>query len=271
VGLKYSIVSLLDGIELWNPAFLSNFNFIIHLGANSSTTMEANAESWNVNFSISYKLIDNASSLNIPVIFASSASVYGNEEVDFSERVEGLHPTSFYAFTKLKIDEVIQKYVNGGSKIYSFRFFNVYGGKREQYKGPMSSVIYRWLNIPKNYPIQLFRSYRQDILNGDQKRDFIHILDLCKVIIFTMNLKLNLGGIYNLGSGVATTYNEIANEVANLQGRKIEYKEMPDGIVNQYQYYTCANINKLRNVLGYTAPFITIKEGIQQSYNELTR
>ena len=268
VGLKYKIINL-DIEDLCNTFAFHYYNFVIHLGANSSTTMKEDKDEWGKNYRTSTYLINSCINKQnpIPVIFASSASVYGSEEKDFSERVTGLTPTSFYAFSKLKVDEFIEKL--NSPKIYSLRFFNVYGGKREVYKGPMSSVVHRWLYMPKANNIELFKSYRASIPDGQQKRDFIHISDICKVIKFIIdNVSSDKGGIYNLGTGVATAYSEIASEISILQNRNIVFKDLPFELRNQYQYYTCANINKLRNSLGYKDQFLSIEQGIFQSFKE---
>jgi ADP-L-glycero-D-manno-heptose 6-epimerase len=235
VGLKYR----LRNISIFDICNFRNYDLVVHLGANSSTTMQENKEEWRKNYQESVDLIDICANgqKQVPIIFASSASVYGSEEKDFSERVFGLSPTSFYAFSKLKVDEYIEKL--NCPKVYSLRFFNVYGGKREMYKGPMSSVVHRWLSMRKEKDIELFKSYRSDIPNGEQKRDFIHISDICKVIKFIIdNASNDKGGIYNLGTGVATSYNQIANEIATIQNRHIVFKELPFELQNQYQYFS---------------------------------
>lgn len=278
VGLKYQILNnFLESIDDFYT-YLKEFNLVIHLGANSSTTMSPVSEAWNKNFTYSTMLIQAANALKIPIIFASSASVYGSEEKDFSERVDGLAPTGFYAFSKLKVDEYIEKLLlkdtKSPSPIYSFRFFNVYGGKREQYKDGMSSVIYRWLTSP-SLSIELFKSNRSDIADGEQTRDFIHINDVCSVIIHVIGRLLDKrekpypSGIYNLGTGMPVSYNEIAKKIASLTKKRIVYKALPSDVEKQYQYRTCANLKKLKNVLEYTDFFIEIQEGINLCYKSI--
>lgn len=278
VGLKYQILdNFLEDVSDFYT-YLKEFSLVIHLGANSSTTMAPTSETWKINFAYSSMLIDAANALKVPIIFASSASVYGSEEKDFSERVDGLAPTGFYAFSKLKVDEYIEKLLSKDTKkpspIYSFRFFNVYGGMREQYKGSMSSVIYRWLTSP-NGNIELFKSNRADVADGEQTRDFIHIYDICNIIMHVINRlsdkneKPYPSGIYNLGTGLPASYNEIARKIASLTKKGIVYKALPSDIEKQYQYRTCANIRKLRNVLEYTDGFIEIQGGINLCYQSI--
>lgn len=278
VGLKYQIFNNFLESTTDFYSHLKEFNLVIHLGANSSTTMAPTFETWNKNFEYSSLLIESAYNRKIPVIFASSASVYGSEEKDFSERVDGLIPTGFYAFSKLKVDEYIEKLLSKDTKnpspIYSFRFFNVYGGKREQYKDGMSSVIYRWLTSP-SLSIELFKSNRSDIADGEQTRDFIHINDVCSAIIHVIGRLLDKSekpypsGIYNLGTGTPVSYNEIAKKIASLTKKRIAYKTLPTDVEKQYQYRTCANIRKLRNLLEYTDHFIEIQEGINLCYKSI--
>lgn len=283
IGLKYNGVYGNYGMLRSIDNYIKDFNkkcIVIHLGANSATSAEPTNEIFEQNTLFSNELIDLVKEKpeSIKLIHSSSASVYGSEEQDFIERVAGLKPINFYAWTKLKTDEHLES-LGYPKNVYSLRFFNVYGSKLEQYKGPMASVIYKWLTqkIDKNNPIQLFKSLRADYEDGMQQRDFIHISDICKIIHHCMVTE-NDGGLFNCGTGKTGDWLEIAGLV--LKHRKlgqsfanyidyVKFIDMPEALKDKYQYRTCANIDRLRNVLGYKEEFIGLDEGIKRAFNEI--
>jgi ADP-L-glycero-D-manno-heptose 6-epimerase len=243
----------------------------VHLGANSSTNQEANSENWDNNIQYSNELIKRFNNhVNKPIfIFASSAATYGNETSDFSERLN-VRPTNFYGFTKLETEKAINS-IDYKNNIYSLRFFNVYGA-REAHKVGMSSPIYKWLTLP-NDTIELFESLNPLFPTGKMARDFIHVDDVCSVIWHCINSK-NKGGTYNVGSGVASTWEQVANTIfktKNVNTGSIVYKRMPESISKHYQYYTCANLDKLRNVLNYNQEFLSLEKGIQLTYKQINQ
>jgi len=256
-----------------NPYNITNCNYdiIVHLGANSSTNQEANSENWDNNIQYSNELIKRFNNhVNKPIfIFASSAATYGNETSDFSERLN-VRPTNFYGFTKLETEKAINS-IDYKNNIYSLRFFNVYGA-REAHKVGMSSPIYKWLTLP-NDTIELFESLNPLFPTGKMARDFIHVDDVCSVIWHCINSK-NKGGTYNVGSGVASTWEQVANTIfktKNVNTGSIVYKRMPESISKHYQYYTCANLDKLRNVLNYNQEFLSLEKGIQLTYKQINQ
>lgn len=229
---------------------------IVHLGARVDTTeldspeLQAN----NVDYTIS--LLDTRRDYCGPVprfIYASSAATYGNEERDFTERLD-VKPMNAYAGTKLKLDRLLQ----GSPNVYGLRFFNVYG-PGEAHKGNMKSVVTRAMDIT-NGVFDIFKTGRPDIADGEQARDFVHVDDVCAVIWHFIETEDSTGGLFNVGSGRATSFNEIADAL----GLEKRYVEMPEAVKAQYQYYTCADLTKLR-AAGYTAPFLTIKEGVAKT------
>jgi ADP-L-glycero-D-manno-heptose 6-epimerase len=249
----------------------SNYDAIVHLGANSSTSQEANSQNWDNNIQYSNQLIKQANNnVNHPVIiFASSAATYGNETSDFSERLN-VRPTNFYGFTKLQTEKAISA-IQCNSNIYALRFFNVYGA-REAHKVGMSSPIYKWLTSTSlNHTIELFESLNPLFPTGKMARDFIHVNDVCSVIWHCINSE-NKGGIYNVGSGVASTWEEVANCVFKTKEIKcgsIVYRNMTQSLSKHYQYYTCANLDKLRKNLCYNQEFLSLEEGIELTYKEI--
>lgn len=246
---------------------------IFHLGGNSSTQAENSPETWTQNYEYTIELLQEAQKHKRKFIFASSASTYGAEEVEFAERIYDLKPQSFYAYSKLCVDQYIHE--NRLENVYSFRFFNVFGGAKERFKGNMSSVIYRWLtqDINTENPIKLFESLRPEYKHGHQARDFVSIWDVCNVLIYTANLDNDRRGIYNLGSGKARTWLDIATYILQVRGldqNLIQFTPLPDAIKNQYQYFTQSNNYRLVKELGYSAPFLTLEEGIKRTWDEIS-
>lgn len=262
--LKYSnIYNRNINIELDGNLYQS----IIHLGAHSQTNLAPNKENYFNNVEYTKELVS-CKNFKGNLIFASSASVYGNlNEESFIEQTDNIKPQSFYAFTKLECDKFINK-INR-SNVYSLRFFNVYGA-REKHKliNNMSSPIFKWLNqnISSENPIIIFKDKKLKL-----ERDFIHVSDVCKVIYHCMNSIKN-GGIYNVGSGESSKWESVAEKIC--QFKKTDYSNIVfkdfDIIKNSgYQIYTKANLQKLRNVLKYQDKFSTLDEGIAKTHQEI--
>lgn len=269
IGLIYNRPIIGQEIDCVVLEMMANkYDVIVHLAADSSTSAPPNSVTWNTNYYIPTRMFEVVNP-KTKIVFASSASVYGSEENDFTERVEGLHPINFYAYTKLAVDEHLVR--EPRENVVSLRFFNVYGSIQEQYKGDMCSVIYRWLtdDITPENPIKLFKSYRPDIKDGMQERDFIHVEDVCKVILAA--IKTDKHGIFNVGTGESASYLSIAHKILSLRNidAPIVFKDMPEELRRQYQYRTQANVNKLRMVMGYTAPMRTVQQGITKTFKEI--
>lgn len=227
---------------------------VVHLGANVDTTEGMSRELWENNVDYTLRLLEKRREYCGPIprfIYASSASIYGAEDKDFTERVDGLKPLNAYAFTKWQLDSVLRDAPN----VYGLRFFNVWG-PNEGHKGGMQSIIARAMEA-KNGVFEIFKTGRPDVKDGEQARDFIHVEDVCKVIWHFIETEDSAGGLFNVGSGRATSFNEIADAL-KLEKR---YIDMPESVKGQYQFYTCADVTKLR-AHGYEAPFLTVAEGI---------
>lgn len=245
IGLSFTLVDKIPHL-----GFPST---IIDLAANVDTTAPMTSELWENNFERPLKLLDTQRECNYGnprFIYASTAALYGNEEKRFTERLD-VKPMNAYAFTKLQLDCALKDKQN----VYGLRFFNVFG-ENETHKGNMKSVVGRAMDI-KNGVFEIFKTGREDIKDGEQARDFIFTEDICRVIWHFITTEDNTGGLFNVGTGRATSFNEIADAL-NL--RK-EYIDMPTSVKNQYQFYTCADITKLRSH-GYKEPFLTVTEGI---------
>lgn len=233
---------------------------VIHLGANVDTTESMSRALWENNVDYTIELLAKRHDYCGPLprfIYASSASVYGAEEKDFTERIDGLKPLNAYAFTKWQLDNLLRDKPN----VYGLRFFNVWGGG-EGHKGNMRSVVSRAMSgeMVKDGAFEIFKTGRPDIADGEQARDFIHVDDVCRVIWHFITTEDDAGGLFNVGSGNATSFNEIADAL----GLNKRYIDMPESVKGQYQFYTKADLTKLR-AHGYSAPFMTVKEGIDKA------
>jgi len=264
-------------------------DYIINLGACSSTSEENLEYLWEANTNFARNIIRHVAMFpNIVLLHASSAATYGLSN-DFTERINNLKPLNKYGFSKLVTDKFINDLLNTRSlHIYSFRFFNVYG-PRETYKGNMKSIITKFieedLKLKKEFPDSLlgntsfedtrpfkcYRSYKKEVADGEMKRDFIYVEDVCKILFhFMLNPKNIKTGIYNVGTGKATSVNEILAEINKY--RKISYVEMPEILRPIYQYFTEANVEKLRTVGNYNFEFTSLAEGIKKTkdfYNKI--
>ena len=238
---------------------------IFHLGANSSTT-EKDADSLiKNNTEFTKKLILFSINNNIRLIYASSASVYGNGSLSYDDSDEitpKLIPLNMYGFSKKLVDEwaIKNKLVN---KIVGLRFFNVYG-PNEYHKGEQQSIAKKGFDqINSQGKISLFKSYNSNYRDGEFKRDFIYVKDAVDVMLFFWkNQKVN--GLFNVGTGKARSWNDLAKAIFTAIGikPKIIYKEMPEAIRKHYQYFTEAKIDKLRKV-GYKKEFTSLEDGIK--------
>lgn len=258
---KDSFIPALQNREITLP-----ITAIIHLGANSYTTERDMDHLFRNNVEYTRLLAEYALNNGIRFIYASSAAVYGDGKSGFSD-ADDLTPTfrplNPYGFSKQLFD--IHAIREGWHRsIAGLRFFNVYG-PNEYHKIGQFSVVYKAYQQAKHEKsVKLFKSYRSDYADGEQKRDFIYVNDCCEVIWWLIN-NPNANGILNIGSGSARSWNELARAVFAALGEnpRIEYIDMPDDLRNQYQYFTEANPEKLR-ALGYTATATSLEDGVRQ-------
>lgn len=238
---------------------------IIHMGARTDTVGQEPEIYQQLNLEYSQKIWKACIQYGLPLIYASSASTYGDGQYGFIDDhsiIPELQPLNLYAQSKHDFDlwalqQEEQPYFWAGLK-----FFNVFG-PNEYHKNRMASVIFQAYNtILETNKMNLFRSHHPDFKDGEQARDFIYVEDVAKVILFFMNHRKD-SGIYNVGTGVARTYVSLTKAVFNSMNvaENIGFVDTPEDLKGKYQYYTCANIRKLRGI-GYTAPFYTLEEGI---------
>lgn len=249
----------------WLSKNNKSIELIIHLGARTDTT-EKNIEIFNeLNLKFSQKIWDFCVEKQIPLIYASSAATYGNGEYGYNddhEIIEKLKPLNEYGISKNEFDKWVLNQKFTPPYWYGLKFFNVYG-PNEYHKGRMASVVFHSYNqILITNKVKLFKSHRLDIKDGEQKRDFIYVKDVVEVISHLMNYKKN-SGIYNVGTGKARTFLDLAINTFNAMNKEvnIEFIDTPEDIRANYQYFTEANIQKLLNT-GYNKKFTSLEEGI---------
>lgn len=234
--------------DLKSGLYDNKIDAIIHLGACSSTT-ETDADYLfenNLNYSIA--LAEFAERFGTQFIYASSAATYGDGSLGYNdEEFDELRPLNAYGMTKHLFDQwVISHGLN--KKFTGIKFFNVFG-PNEYHKGSMASMVFKSYHQIKNTgKVSLFRSNDPNFGDGEQKRDFIYVKDVNEVLWQIFD-KRNINGIFNLGTGNAHTWNDLANAVfkALKLEPNIEYIDMPTEISGQYQNYTQADMNKLKN------------------------
>jgi ADP-L-glycero-D-manno-heptose 6-epimerase len=245
----------IKGLE--SKQITAKIDAIFHLGACSDTTeMDRNYLREN-NTEYSERLAQWALANGAYFAYASSAATYGDGEMGFSDDdmlTPKLSPLNPYGQSKLDFDRWVLNH-HFQNKVTGFRYFNVYG-PNEYHKGHMRSMVQKGFEqVMKEGKLRLFKSYRPEYPDGGQKRDFIYVKDTVEAMLwFYRNPKIK--GIYNLGSGKAQSWNELAEAIFKACGKpkNIEYIEMPENLRNQYQYFTEADLKKLREV-GCTTKF----------------
>jgi ADP-L-glycero-D-manno-heptose 6-epimerase len=240
-------------------------DFIFHLGARTDTIGQEPDLYQQLNLIYSQRLWNICSEIQVPLLYASSAATYGNGESGFSDshqNVTNLRPLNLYGWSKHDFDVWALKQVRTPPFWTGLKFFNVYG-PNEYHKGRMASVVlHAFQTIRKNGRMKLFRSHHKDYGDGEQSRDFIYVEDIANVMLFFMH-KQEKSGIYNVGTGKARSFLDLTNAVFNSihMNPKISFIDTPVDLRGRYQYFTEAEIQKLRDV-GYTKPFTSLEEGV---------
>lgn len=258
---------LLDRKELHNWLKINHdkVDFIVHLGARTDTT----EFDWNVfvelNVNYTEQLWTLCTEYQIPLVYASSAATYGGGELGYNDShdiVEKLVPLNPYGRSKNEIDKWILKQTKCPPFWAGLKFFNVYG-PNEYHKGRMASVIlHSFHQIQECGEVKLFRSHRPDFKDGQQLRDFIYVKDIASVILFLIE-KRPENGLYNLGTGHARSFYDLAANTFKAMGKEVNIKfiDTPLDIRDKYQYFTEANMEKLRKA-GYDKPFTSLEDGV---------
>ena len=238
---------------------------VVHMGACSSTTERDADYLWENNYLYSREVADWALRHNARFIYASSAATYGDGSSGFSddhEIISRLKPSNMYGYSKQVFDLWVLKN-KLEKKMAGIKFFNVYG-PNEYHKGDMVSVIYKAFHqIQETGKVCLFKSYKKEYPNGGQMRDFIYVKD-CANVMWWLLENPSVNGIYNLGTGKARTWNDLIAAVFSSMGRKtnIQYIEMPEPLRNQYQYFTQAQMDKLKKA-GCHVNFSSLEDSVR--------
>ena len=251
----------------WLDAHHEQVEFVFHLGARTDTAEQDPAVFDVLNLHYSQQMWRACVRYQLPLVYASSGATYGDGRLGYSDQdptlLPRLHPLNPYGDSKNDFDnwavqQVEQPYFWAGLK-----FFNVYG-PNEYHKGRMASVIlHAFRQVQENGSMQLFRSHNPNYADGGQMRDFIYVKDVVEVCYFFLHHRTQ-SGIYNLGTGQARTFMDLALNTFAAMGRPadIRFRDTPEDIRDTYQYFTEADMRKLR-AAGYELPFATLEEGIQ--------
>ncbi len=247
--------------RIHNGDFKGDVSAVIHMGACSSTTEWDGEFMMRNNYEYSKMLLQFCQRNKLSFIYASSASVYGSGKV-FGEDLKNEKPINMYAYSKFLFDQFVRKYQNAfQSQVVGLRYFNVYG-PREQHKGKMSSVAFHFNNqIKETGSCKLF-SGTDGYEDGGHLRDFVYVADAVNVKMWLLD-NPQVSGIFNVGTGRAQSFNDVADAVINWHGRgSKEYIQFPELLQGRYQNYTQANISALRHA-GYSAEFRNVKQGVK--------
>lgn len=237
---------------------------IIHMGANSATTEKDADHLMENNYKYTQALAKYALEKDIRFIYASSAATYGDGSLGFDDDNENclkLHPLNMYGYSKNIFD--VYAYNNGMlNNIVGIKYFNVYG-PNESHKEDMRSVVHKAFEQVRDHgKVNLFKSLHPDYKDGEQKRDFVYVKDAVDMTLFFLEHK-DKNGLYNVGGGTARTWNALVTALFNAVGKpvNIEYVDMPGHLAEKYQYFTEANLNKIKKA-GYRNPLYSLEDGV---------
>ena len=259
---------LFDWLKENNPAI----DFVFHLGARTDTTEFDYSIHEKLNVAYSKSIWNYCTEKNIPLVYASSAATYGSGELGYKDDhaiVNELQPLNPYGVSKNEFDKwaLAMVRVTTNQKLtppswVGLKFFNVYG-PNEYHKGRMASMIFHGYNqIKKTGEVKLFKSHKPDFKDGEQLRDFIYVEDIAKVCFWLMQNNVE-SGLYNLGTGKARSFKDQITAIFTTLNKEpnIQYIDMPEDIRDKYQYFTEADMQKLKDA-GYTESFYSLEEGI---------
>ena len=246
---------------------------VVHLGAISDTTTTDGDLVLATNFRLSLRLLDWCTATRTPFLYASSAATYGAGTEGFDDEwspaaLQRLRPMNLYGFSKHLFDLAVVDRFAKRAKLppqwVGLKFFNVFG-PNEYHKGEMTSLIgKRFEDAKAGKPVHLFKSHRHGIGDGEQKRDFIYVDDAVAVMRWLLDTPA-VSGIFNVGTGKARSFRDLIAAMFRALGHapNIEYVDMPPTIRDQYQYFTEAKVENLREA-GYNADFTSLEEGVNR-------
>jgi ADP-L-glycero-D-manno-heptose 6-epimerase len=244
---------------------------VIHLGAISETTATDGDLVIETNFRFSLRLLDWCTATATPFIYASSAATYGDGAQGFADdpslpALKGLRPMNLYGWSKHLFDLAVAERVKRGDRLppqcVGLKFFNVFG-PNEYHKGTMKSVLARRFDdIKAGRAVQLFKSHRAGIADGDQRRDFIYVDDVVRVMMWLLATP-SVSGLFNVGTGNARSFKDLILSAYAALGSKpnIQYIDMPEAIRDSYQYFTQSEADRLRGA-GYNGGFTALEDAV---------
>tara|TARA_B110000285_G_scaffold163881_1_gene183003 strand:- start:81 stop:1082 length:1002 start_codon:yes stop_codon:yes gene_type:complete len=256
----------------WLEANEGQVQFVFHLGARTDTTELDRTIFDELNLYYSQTVWKQCVEFGLPLVYASSAATYGAGEhgyKDSHEIVSSLKPLNPYGDSKNDFDRwALGEAAEGRAPYFwtGLKFFNVFG-PNEYHKGRMASVVlHTFRQVKKTGGMKLFRSHRADYTDGGQTRDFIYVKDLTEVCFFLMHHRQSTSnGLYNLGTGHARTFLDLAKATFHAMGKEpnIDFIDTPEDIRDTYQYFTEADMSKLR-AIGYEQPFHSLEDAIRE-------
>jgi ADP-L-glycero-D-manno-heptose 6-epimerase len=244
---------------------------ILHQGACSNTLEDDGRYMMDNNFTYSKELLHFALEHRIPLVYASTAAVYG-ASTSFAETLENERPLNVYGYSKLVFDNYVRRLMpEMKSTVVGLRYFNVYG-QREQHKGRMASVLHHFTKqLKETGTIRMFEG-SGGYADGEQRRDFVFVKDLARINMFFAGLlpdahaPKNVHAVVNAGTGEARTFKGVAESLMKVHGPgKIEYIPFPGDLKDRYQHYTQADVAGLR-AAGYMAPFTSLEQGVEETF-----
>jgi ADP-L-glycero-D-manno-heptose 6-epimerase len=270
---KHQVVDLVPPAELARWLEKRKLDAVIHMGAISDTTATDGDLVMENNFRLSLRLLDWCTLTRTPFIYASSAATYGDGGQGFDDdwslaALRGLKPMNLYGWSKHLFDLAVVDRCVKKEKMpphwVGLKFFNVYG-PNEYHKGHMASVLAKVFDLAKSgQPVKLFKSHRDGVADGDQRRDFIYVDDAVSVLRWLLEAT-GINGIFNVGTGKAESFCDMIGAMFKALGKpaNIEYVDMPHAIRGQYQYFTEARVERLRRA-GYNAGFTQLEVAVRQ-------
>ena len=269
---KRQLVDIVPPAELLGWLASRKLDAVIHLGAISETTATDGDLVIETNFRFSMRLLDWCTANAVPLIYASSAATYGDGDAGFGDdaslpALKKLRPMNLYGWSKHLFDLAVAGRVANGDPLppqwAGLKFFNVFG-PNEYHKGSMMSVLARRFDdVKAGRVVQLFKSHREGIADGDQRRDFIYVDDVVRVIMWLLATP-SVSGLFNVGTGKARSFRDLMLAAYAALGTRpnIEYVDMPETIRNAYQYFTQSEVDRLLRA-GYNGGFTTLEDSVK--------
>jgi ADP-L-glycero-D-manno-heptose 6-epimerase len=268
---KRQLVDIVPPAELLDWLKGRRLDAIIHLGAISETTVTDGDLVIETNFRLSMRLLDWCTAHATPFIYASSAATYGGGAQGFSDdpsmsALKMLRPMNLYGWSKHLFDMAVAERAARSEKLppqwAGLKFFNVFG-PNEYHKGSMMSVLARRFDdVKAGRPVQLFKSHREGIADGDQRRDFVYVDDVVRVMMWLLATP-SVSGIFNVGTGKARSFKDLMVSAYSALGAvpNIQFIDMPESIRGSYQYFTQSDVDRLQRA-GYNGGFTTLEDAV---------